>query len=355
MVEEWNSWCRKLRCEGKDSESVENGSTNLRKLFENTDLEPKLTFIGGGKMATALICGFESAGLITKDDVAVSVKTKSSAQRWKKLGYENVYTSNDAMIRAHGQGMHYTICLDCFLSIKPQMRTAMLEELSNEAFANTPLIISIMGGVDVKTLEIEIAARGYISKRGLVRLMPNLPVTVCSGASIMCFSPYLQQKKIDLIQCIMQHVGICLVISEKSFDAATAVAGCGPAFMFMAIEALSDGGVLGGIDRTTSMKLAAQTVMSVYILMFKNVRYRAYILHLYYVQRQLVKRKIEHRSSKMVLEASEHPAALKDDVCSAGGSTIYGVKELEKTNLAIPEICLVVSVQCVLGTGLLDQ
>ncbi|KAM3725510.1 putative pyrroline-5-carboxylate reductase [Dirofilaria immitis] len=274
----------------KDSESVENGSTNLRKLFENTDLEPKLTFIGGGKMATALICGFESAGLITKDDVAVSVKTKSSAQRWKKLGYENVYTSNDAMIRAHGQGI-------VFLSIKPQMRTAMLEELSNEAFANTPLIISIMGGVDVKTLEIEIAARGYISKRGLVRLMPNLPVTVCSGASIMCFSPYLQQKKIDLIQCIMQHVGICLVISEKSFDAATAVAGCGPAFMFMAIEALSDGGVLGGIDRTTSMKLAAQTVMG---------------------------------AAKMVLEASEHPAALKDDVCSAGGSTIYGVKELEK-------------------------
>ncbi|VDK68279.1 unnamed protein product [Onchocerca ochengi] len=270
--------------------SVKNGSTNLQMLFENADLKPKLTFIGGGKMATALISGFESAGLITKDDVAVSVRRESSAQRWKQLGYENVYTSSDILIRDHGQGI-------VFLSVKPEMRTAVLNELSNNAFINTPLIISVMGGVDVKTLEREVAAKGYILERGLVRLMPNLPVTVCSGASVMCYSSYLQQEKIDLIQCMMHHVGICSVISEKSFDAATAIAGCGPAFIFMAIEALSDGGVLGGIDRTTSIKLAAQTVMG---------------------------------AAKMVLEGTKHPATLKDDVCSAGGSTIYGVKELEK-------------------------
>ncbi|EJD75110.1 pyrroline-5-carboxylate reductase, variant [Loa loa] len=241
-------------------------------------------------MTAALIRGFESAGLITKNDVALSVKTPSSAQRWKQLGYVNVYTSNDDLIRAHGQGI-------VFLSVKPEMRMAVLEELSNEAFANTPLIVSIMGGVDLKTLEKEVVAKSYVSKRGLVRLMPNLPVSVCSGASIMCSSLSLQQEKIDLINCIMQHVGICSVISEKSFDAATAIAGCGPAFVFVAIEALSDGGVLGGVDRTTSVKLAAQTVMG---------------------------------AARMVLEGNEHPAALKDDVCSAGGSTIYGVKELEK-------------------------
>ncbi|VDO39463.1 Uncharacterized protein BM_BM4441 [Brugia malayi] len=278
---------------GEDFGTIKNGSMNLRKLFKNTDLEPKLTFIGGGKMAAALICGFESAGLITKDDVALSVKTASSAQRWKQLGYVNVYTSNNDLIRVHGQGV-------VFLSVKPQIYTAVLEELNNKAFTNTPLIVSIMGGVDVKTLEREVAVKGYISKRGLVRLMPNLPVTICSGASIMCSSSYMQQDKIDLMKCIMQHVGICLVISEKSFDAATAVAGCGPAFVFMAIEALSDGGVLGGVDRTTSTKLAAQTVMG---------------------------------AARMILEVSQHPAALKDDVCSAGGSTIYGVKELEKNGL----------------------
>ncbi|VDP19987.1 unnamed protein product [Onchocerca flexuosa] len=203
---------------------MKNDSTNLQMLFENADLEPKLTFIGGGKMAAALISGFESAGLINKGDVAISVKTESSAQRWKELGYENVYTSNDDLIRDHGQGI-------VFLSVKPEMRTTVLNELSSNAFRNTPLIISIMGGVDVKTLEREVAAKGYISERGLVRLMPNLPVTVCSGASVMCFSSYLQQEKVDLIECMMHHVGICSVISEKSFDAATAIAGCGPAFV----------------------------------------------------------------------------------------------------------------------------
>uniref|UniRef100_A0AAF5RTA2 Pyrroline-5-carboxylate reductase n=2 Tax=Wuchereria bancrofti TaxID=6293 RepID=A0AAF5RTA2_WUCBA len=278
---------------GEDFGTIKNGSMNLRQLFKNTDLEPKLTFIGGGKMVAALIRGFESAGLITKDDIALSVKTASSAQRWKQLGYVNVYTSNNDLMRVHGQGI-------VFLSVKPEIYTAVLEELNNKAFTNTPLIVSIMGGVDVKTLEREVAVKGYISKRGLVRLMPNLPVTICSGASIMCCSAYLQQNKIDLMKCVMQHVGICLVISEKSFDAATAVAGCGPAFVFMAIEALSDGGVLGGVDRTTSMKLAAQTVMG---------------------------------AARMILEVSQHPATLKDDVCSAGGSTIYGVKELEKNGL----------------------
>ncbi|KAL3982445.1 pyrroline-5-carboxylate reductase [Acanthocheilonema viteae] len=273
-----------------DPESVENGSTDLQKLLAHTTWEPKLTFIGGGKIAAALICGFESAGLVTKDDVAVSVKTALSVQRWKRLGYVNVYTSNEFLIRAHGQGI-------VFLSVKPQMRTAVLEELSNKAFTNTPLIVSVMCGVDVKTLEKEVVAKGYASERGVVRLMTNLPVSMCSGASIICSSLCLEEEKIDLIKSIMQYVGICFIVNEKSFNAAAAIAGCGPAFMFMAIEALSDGGVLGGIDRTTAMKLAAQAVMG---------------------------------AARMVLEASEHPAALKDDVCSAGGSTIYGVKELEK-------------------------
>uniref|UniRef100_A0A0R3RQA6 Pyrroline-5-carboxylate reductase n=1 Tax=Elaeophora elaphi TaxID=1147741 RepID=A0A0R3RQA6_9BILA len=273
-----------------DSATIEQCTVTLKRLLKNTDLDPKLTFIGGGKMAVALICGFETSGLVTKDDVAVSVKTVSSAKRWENLGYTNVYTSNEFMLQAHNKGI-------VFLSVKPQVRMAVLEELSSTAFANTPLIVSVMGGVNLETLEKEVAAKGYIVGRGLVRLMPNLPVSLRCGASIICFSSCLVKQKIDLIKYIMRHVGICLAMSEKSFDAAAAVAGCGPAFMFMAIEALSDGGVLGGVDRRISIKLAAQTVMG---------------------------------AARMILEATEHPAVLKDDVCSAGGSTIYGVKELEK-------------------------
>ncbi|VDK75644.1 unnamed protein product [Litomosoides sigmodontis] len=270
--------------------SAENGCTKLRKILECTSWKPKLAFIGGGKMAAALIRGFESAGLVTKNEIAVSVKTVASAGRWKQLGYANVYTSNELLVRAHGQGI-------VFLSVKPEARMAMYAELNRTAFSNTPVIISIMNGVDVKTLEKELAANGY-TERGVVRLIPNLPVSVCSGASIMCFSACLKEENIELIKCIMQYVGICAVVSEKSFDAAAAVAGCGPAFIFIAIEALSDGGVLGGLDRATAIKLSAHTVMG---------------------------------TARMLLEANEHPGVLKDDVCSAGGSTIYGVKELEKS------------------------
>uniref|UniRef100_A0A915PBR1 pyrroline-5-carboxylate reductase n=1 Tax=Setaria digitata TaxID=48799 RepID=A0A915PBR1_9BILA len=320
----------------ENSGLAEDAAKTLRQLFRNTGVEAKLAFIGGGKMATALIRGFESAGLVNKDCVAVSVRTQSSVQRWKvfrsvillkQLGYENVYTCNDSLIQTHGQGI-------IFLSIKPQMRLSILQELSNEAFINTPLIVSIMCGISLKTLETEVATKGYPLERGVVRLMPNLPVTVCSGASIMCSSPHLQQEKIALIDSVMQHVGICLEVSEKVFDAASAIAGCGPAFVFMAIEALANGGVLGGIDCATSMKLAAQTVMasdsSFFFPNILSIFARENSDVFLYIVLLGIQFLLFQGAAKMVLELDKHPAALKDDVCSAGGTTIYGVKELEK-------------------------
>ncbi|VDM96579.1 unnamed protein product [Thelazia callipaeda] len=224
------------------------------------------------------------------DDVAISVKTKSSVERWKRMGYTNVCTTNTDLIKTHGRGI-------VFLVVKPHVRMAVFKELDSNSFVDTPLIVSVMNGVDVNTLESEVSLKGYPSNCGLVRLMTNLSTSVCAGASVFCTSSFLQQKKIDVIMCLMQYTGICLKIDENAFNAATAIAGCAPAFIFLAIEALADGGVLGGIDRSTSIKLATQAVMG---------------------------------AAKMVANLKKHPAVLKDEVCSAGGSTIYGVKELEK-------------------------
>ncbi|VDN32267.1 unnamed protein product [Gongylonema pulchrum] len=193
-------------------------------------------------------------GLFTKNDIAVSVRTVGSAQRWKvskllmivklvsqfffskvekrskqcaeemhlqALGYSNIYTSNVALLQEHGQGL-------VILSVKPHMRSAVFQEVDGRIWAGIPLIVSLMSGVDLATLEEEASQKYY--EHGIIRLMPNIPVGVCTGATVMCASSSMPAAKIALVKFIMEHVGTCVMMSEQAFNAATAVVGCGPAF-----------------------------------------------------------------------------------------------------------------------------
>jgi pyrroline-5-carboxylate reductase len=127
--------------------------------------------------------------------------------------------------------------------------------------------------------------------------MPNTAALVQSAASVFCPGSFAQAGDCQLVNKLFSSVGYCAQLDEKHLDAVTALSGSGPAYVFMMIEALADGGVKMGLPRDVAQKLAAQTVLG---------------------------------SGKMVLETGKHPGELKDMVCSPGGTTIEAVHHLEK-------------------------
>jgi pyrroline-5-carboxylate reductase len=134
----------------------------------------------------------------------------------------------------------------------------------------------------------------------VIRVMPNTPALVGASASAFAVGSSATRADAQTVQQFLGSVGIALEVKEKLLDAVTGVSGSGPAYGFLMIEALADGGVAAGLPRDIAQRLAAQTLLG---------------------------------AAKMVLETGQHPGALKDAVCSPGGTTIEAVHELEKAGL----------------------
>lgn len=139
--------------------------------------------------------------------------------------------------------------------------------------------------------------------------MPNITVTVQAAASVIAPGTSVQLNDSELVRELFQSIGICEIGSENLLDAVTGLSGSGPAYGFIAIESLADGGVNMGLPRDLALKLAAQTLLG---------------------------------AAKMVLESGKHPGQLKDDVCSPGGTTIAAVQSLEKSGF---RACLIDAVE----------
>jgi pyrroline-5-carboxylate reductase len=247
--------------------------------------ELKIGFLGAGKMATALAKGFIRAGLVSADHVRASDPSEAACKSFTEATGGRTTKSNVEVV----EGAPVLI-----LAVKPDQVNAVLDEI-RPRFTKEHLLISIAAGVPLARLEagLEVGAR-------LVRVMPNTPALVGSSAS--AFSPgksALPADK-DLVTKLFSAVGVALSVKETLLDAVTGLSGSGPAYVYVIIEALSDGGVAAGLPRDVASRLAAQTVFG---------------------------------SAKMVLETGAHPGALKDMVASPGGTTIEGLHELEKGNL----------------------
>ena len=152
--------------------------------------------------------------------------------------------------------------------------------------------MSIAAGVSLAKLEAAAPAGTRF-----VRVMPNTPALVGASASAYAVGTHATRADATLVHRLLAAVGLALEVKEKLLDAVTGVSGSGPAYAFLMIEALADGGVAAGLPRDIAQKLAAQTLMG---------------------------------AAKMVLETGQHPGALKDAVCSPGGTTIEAMHELEK-------------------------
>ena len=175
-----------------------------------------------------------------------------------------------------------------FAAVKPQFLGEILDELK-ATWNDEKILASIVAGKSIADWQKVLGEKAQIA-----RIMPNTPAMVQEGMSTVCFSSSLKDRQ-QILE-LLSHTGRVMEIRESVMDAAMGVAGCGPAFVYMMIEALADAGVAGGLFRQQAYELAAQTVLG---------------------------------AAKMVLETGEHPAALKDAVCSPAGTTIRGVMALE--------------------------
>lgn len=244
----------------------------------------KIGFIGGGNMAEALIRGLLS-GSFPASGITVSEPSDLRRQHLAETFEIKLAKNNLALM---------TSCDIVVLSIKPQIITEVLQEVA-AGYRNDKLIISILAGVTTTTVETFLSETPRV-----VRVMPNTPALVGEGASAVCRGQHASQEDLVIVQQLFESVGIVKLIDERQMDAATGLSGSGPAYIYTVIEALADGGVREGLRRDVAHALAVQTVVG---------------------------------AALMVRETGEHPAILRDQVCSPGGTAIAGISTLEKNGL----------------------
>ncbi|HHY92845.1 MAG TPA: pyrroline-5-carboxylate reductase [Firmicutes bacterium] len=240
----------------------------------------RVGFIGGGAMAEALLKGFTAQGLIKAPDTLVSdINAERVAHLTQVLGVQGA-ADNKALLAATDI---------VFLAVKPQAAAGMLAGLKGTWEARH-LVVSIMAGVPTSYLD------GWVAPARLVRVMPNTPCLVQAGAAGVAPGPRALPSDVDKVAELLGAVGKACILNEELLDAVTGLSGSAPAYVYMFIEALADGGVLAGLPRPVAQLLAAQTVLG---------------------------------AAKMVLETGEHPGSLKDRVASPAGTTIAGIAALE--------------------------
>jgi pyrroline-5-carboxylate reductase len=245
----------------------------------------RIGFIGAGNMAEALMKGIISAGLATKEEVTAGEVLKERREYIARALNVKVTSDNVEVARS----AHVLL-----LAIKPQQMATVLEELK-PYLSPEHLIISIAAGIKISFIESRLNAGVRV-----IRVMPNQPCLVGASASAFALGKHANPEDRDFVLRVLQSVGIALPVDEKLLDAVTGLSGSGPAFVYVVIEALADGGVLSGLPRDVALKLAAQTVLG---------------------------------AAKTVLETGIHPASGKDMVASPAGTTIEGLRVLEEAGV----------------------
>lgn len=247
-------------------------------------LTHKIAFVGGGQMAEALIEGVLSAKLCEPNRIwATDPATERVDHLKKKYGIQTGSQNREAVVWGE----------IVVLAVKPQVLDGVLKEIGNELAK--ALVVSVIAGVPIRRI-----AEACGQQTRIIRTMPNTPAMVHEGMTALAIGPGVKENDVAAVRQIFESVGRVVPVEERLMDAVTGLSGSGPAYVFLAIEALTDGGVKMGLPRDTAGLLAAQTVLG---------------------------------AARMVLETGQHPARLKDQVASPGGTTIAGLHRLEQGGL----------------------
>lgn len=237
----------------------------------------KYGFLGCGNMGGAIARALSRK---TKD-IAVSDRSGKAKLLAQELG---VTYSDNASIAAN--------CDRIFLAVKPHMMKDMLLPLQNTLAQRKPLLITMAAGLEIRQIEDFVGTHLPI-----IRIMPNTPTSVGKGVIPYCANDLVTEEMMTDWLEDMSECGLLDPLEERLMDAASALSGSGPAYLYLMLEAMADGGVACGLPRAKAMDYAAMTMAG---------------------------------AAEIYLSTHQHPGALKDAVCSPGGSTIAGVRILEQ-------------------------
>lgn len=243
---------------------------------------PRWGFIGSGKMATAMIKGMIRAGLAPAGSICASDPLPAARTALQADTGIAVVDNNLEVVRASDVVV---------LAVKPQSMREVLREL-RPVVTGEHLVVSVAAGVTIASID-----EGLDETGRLVRVMPNTPALVGEGASAYAMGPRTRPEDEAIVKGCLESIGRAVRVAESLLDAVTGLSGSGPAFVYLMIEALSDGGVRVGLPRDVATLLATQTVLG---------------------------------AAMMVRDTGLHPGVLKDQVASPGGTTIAGLHELER-------------------------
>lgn len=255
----------------------------------------RLAVIGAGKMGETLISALLQSGVIERHAI---IATAGHEERLRLVqeafGVATTLNNKAAAIDAD-------LILLC---VKPQMAPAVLREIAPILRPNQ-VLLSIIAGLTTTRMESLIGEAPI----PVVRAMPNTPSRIGYGMSAICGGRHARPEHLDAAQAIFARLGRALVLDEKYFDAVTGLSASGPAFIYIVIEALAEGGVKVGLPRKVATELAAQTCLG---------------------------------AGHMVLETGDHPALLKDEVTTPAGCTMDGILKLEEGGLRVTLIKAIV-------------
>jgi pyrroline-5-carboxylate reductase len=245
----------------------------------------KIGFVGAGNMAEAMMKGIISAGVSKVEDIIASeIVPERRDYITSTLGVPTV-SDNIEVVKTSDVVV---------LAVKPYHVGPVLTELK-PYLTGAHLLISIAAGVKISFMESQLNWGVRV-----VRVMPNQPCLVGASASGFALGRSAKKEDKEMVQNILNSVGVAFCLDEKLLDAVTGLSGSGPAYIYLIIEALADGGVLAGLPRDVALQLAAQTVLG---------------------------------AGKTYLETRRHPGDLKDMVASPGGTTIEGLRVLEEAGV----------------------
>ena len=257
-------------------------------------LDTSVALIGAGKLGESLVRGLIDAGTVDAARVTVTAAHRSRPERLaQELGVHAGASNREA---AKGAGL-------VIIAVKPQQVGAVLEDLRG-TLEPTQLLVSVAASVG--TTFIESKLRGPIP---VVRAMPNTPALIRCGMTAIAPGSHARDEHLSMARSVFNAVGRTVVVDEKHMDAITGLSASGPAFIYIVIESLAEGGVKVGLPRDLAIELAAQTVLG---------------------------------AGAMVIQTGQHPALLKDQVTTPAGCTIDGILKLEEGGLRVTLIKAVV-------------
>lgn len=244
----------------------------------------KLGFIGMGNMAFAIAAGLLKSDYVVAEDIyAYDINQQKLKNMETRYGVHSCTSTHNLVAEVD----------IIILAVKPNVVESVITEIKRDL--DNKAVVSIVAGYNfVKYNNL------FLNKTRHLSVMPNTPAMVQQGMTLFEEENSLRKEEWDFVQGMFENIGTVEVLPSYLMTAGGAISGCGPAFMYMVIEAIADGGVMEGLPRDVAYRLASQTMMG---------------------------------AGMMQLQTKEHPGVLKDNVCSPGGITIRGVKRLEDAGI----------------------